>query len=232
MQQQLTDLVLRLQDAFASSLVSVVLYGSAAANDRDESFSDLNILCVLKHVTPTELMHAEPVWNWWRAFGNPTPLLFTEEEVHQSADSFPLEFRDMQERRRILYGIDLVADLKVEHTFYRAVLERELRVNLFRLRQKAAVVLSDPEALLRLCADSVSTFCVLGRHLLLASAAQAPVKRREIVAQIASQLKIDMAPMNTLLDVREGAADAIEPAALFARYLKTIESLVRHADQL
>ena len=36
-------------------LVSVILYGSAAAGEHHEHFSDLNVLCVLTHVTPAEL---------------------------------------------------------------------------------------------------------------------------------------------------------------------------------
>ena len=233
MQQQLTDLLAKLQNAFDTTLVSVILYGSAATGEHDAGFSDLNVLCVLKRVTPLELSQAEPVWTWWRERGYPSPLLLSEEEVSQSTDSFPLEFRDMSQQRKVLYGPDLIADLKVSHTYHRAVLERELRVNLLRLRQKAAAVLSNPEELLRLCAGSVTTFCVLGRHLLLASGAENEHGRRAVLAQLAERLKIDTAPLTKLLDVRESkAADGVEIQGLFAQYLMTIEAMVRHADQL
>ncbi len=223
-----------MQRAFDSSLVSVVLYGSAATGEQDSTFSDLNILCVLKRVTPVELGQAEPVWVWWRALGHPSPLLLSEEEVHNSTDSFPMEFRDMTEQRRVLYGPDLIADLKIEHTHYRTMLERELRVNLLRLRQKAAGVLSDPVKLLHLCAASASTFCVLGRHLLLASGAHVAPRRREIVAQLHERLKIDSAPLTVLLDLRESktGSGVDHPDELFRSYLGTIEAMVRHADQL
>ncbi len=233
MQQQLTDLLERLQGAFHTSLVSVILYGSGATGERDAGFSDLNVVCVLKQITPVELSQAEPVWSWWSALGHPAPLLLSEEEVHHSADSFPLEFRDMSERRKVLYGPDLIADLKIEHTHHRTILERELRVNLLRLRQKAAAILSDPAKLLHLCAESVTTFCVLGRHLLLASGATVEYRRREVVAQLHTRLKIDTEPLSRLLDVRETkAASGVDAQTLFAEYLKTIEAMVRHADQL
>ena len=93
----------------------------------------------------------------------------SEEEVHNSADCFPIEFRDMKDHRKVLYGVDVIADVKIDAKYYRAQIEHELRAKLFRLRQQGARVLSDPAPLLKLCVDSVSTFCVLGRHALVAA---------------------------------------------------------------
>ena len=48
MEKQLDDLIEKLKAAFGERIVSVVLYGSAAAGDWQERASDLNILCVLR----------------------------------------------------------------------------------------------------------------------------------------------------------------------------------------
>ena len=45
-------------------------------------------------------------------------------------------------------------------------------------------MLSDPDALLTLCLDSVSTFCVLGRHALLVSGIDAKNDRRALVQSV------------------------------------------------
>ena len=55
MDKLLAQLVERLQKAYGERLVSVVLYGSAAAGDHQAKFSDYNILCVLSEITPREL---------------------------------------------------------------------------------------------------------------------------------------------------------------------------------
>src|SRR5947208_1443902 len=120
MEQKLTALVERLKPAFGDRLTSVILYGSAAADDYHEHSSDLNILCVLSQLTPHELSQSEPVFRWWREQGNPPPLLLSEDEVHASTDSFPMEFHDMQEHRRVLLGRDIIADLVIDRSFYRA----------------------------------------------------------------------------------------------------------------
>lgn len=232
--EPLKELVGRLERAFSDRLVSVVLYGSGASGEHDVRFSDLNTLCVLKQITPRELSEGEPVIHWWRGQGNPSPLLMSEEEVSNSADSFPIEFRDMKERRRVLYGPDVIADLKVDQRNHRMLVEHELRAKLLRLRQQGASALSNPAKLLLLCTESVSTFCVLGRHALVAAGIDAKHERRAVVRQLAHATAADMSPLETLLDIREdkAGADPGDPGELFAQYLVCVQSLVAFVDRL
>lgn len=237
-EDQLKQLVARLENAYQDRLVSVILYGSGASDVHHNGFSDLNVLCVLKHVTPRELGDGEPIVRWWRERGHPSPLLMSEEEAHNSADSFPVEFHDMQERRKVLYGVDVIADLKIDSKYYRVELEHELRAKLFRLRQQAAGVLSDEAALMKLCLESVSTFCVLGRHALAIAQIDVPHERRAVVERLGIAMRVDMSPFVTLLDlrenknVRESANAAGAPAELFAAYLESVRKLVEFVDGL
>ena len=181
---ELKELVEKLERSVHDRLVAVILYGSAAGEDHHSQFSDLNVLVVLKEITPQELTESEPVLRWWRETGHPAPTMMSEEEVHRSSDCFPIEFRDMKDRRKVLYGIDVIEEVKVDARYYRAQIEHELRAKLFRLRQQGATVLSDPPALMKLCVDSVSTFCVLGRHALVAAGIDVKNERRAVVAQL------------------------------------------------
>ena len=60
---ELKELVAKLEHAYQDRLVSVVLYGSGASpsGNHNPNFSDLNVLCVLKQITPRELGEGEPV---------------------------------------------------------------------------------------------------------------------------------------------------------------------------
>jgi hypothetical protein len=229
---ELKELVTKLEQAYSGRLVSVILYGSGASAEHDQRFSDLNVLCVLKEITPRELADGEPVLNWWRQHGHPSPLLLSEAEVSHSADCFPIEFRDMKERRRVLYGIDVIAEMHIDMRHYRAQVEHDLRSKLLRLRQKGAGVLSDPAALLRLCVDSVATFCMLGRHALDVAGLKPKNERRAVVHQLAQTLKADMSPFELLLDLREdkSGAETGDPGELFAQYLVCIGRLVEFVD--
>ncbi len=234
MQKLLDELTERLKKQLGDRLVSVVLYGSAAEGDYQGPFSDLNILCVLRQVGVSELFSAEPVVRWWREKDNPSPLLLSEEEIRNSSDCFPVEFHDIQEQGRVLYGADPRPLIQIQDHFYRAEVEHELRAKLLRLRQKAAGVMHDRPLLLRLLADSVTTFCVLIRHSLALHGEARRRHKREIIEGAKDRFGIDPAPFLTLLDLRDSKAKArdIDPVVLLENYMKEIQAVVASVDAL
>lgn len=234
MQSVLDQLVARLTKAHGEQLVSVVLYGSAAAGEHDKNFSDINVLCILRQITPAELRASEPICNWWRAEGNPPPLLLSEHEVETSTDCFAMEFHDIKCHHRILAGKDVVSGLAVDDSFYRAQVERELRAKLLRLRTKAAGSLSDRELLARLLADSVSTFCVLFRHALLLHNVEAQPKKRAILEKCRETFGIDPAPFLQMLDAREEKVSLrkLDAESLLGSYLRECSIVIDAVDRL
>ena len=234
MEQVLSQLVERLKTAFSERLVAAVLYGSAAIGDWNEHSSDLNVLCVLDRLSAEEIEKSEPVFRWWRERGYPPPLLLTAQEVESSTDCFPMEFHDMQEHRRILYGTDVIASITVDKSFYRAQVEHELRAKQIRLRQKAAEVLRDQPRLLKLLTDSISTFCVLGRHALILSGSPPQWKKTDIVAALEKAVGKPFPAVNEILSIRAAGKKGSAGAALslFGGYLSETETLVRFVDGL
>ena len=167
---------------------------------------------------------------------HPAPVLLSETEVTHSADSFPIEFYDMKERRKVLFGVDVIEHLEVDTRNYRTQVEHELRSKLVRLRQHAGHVLSDGQALLTLCLNSSSTFCVLGRHALILGGVDAPPERHVVVRKLAELLKTDMSAFARLIEIREhkGGAAAMpdNPQAFFCAYLECIRKIVEYVDGL
>ncbi len=234
MERLLTQLVDRLKKAHGDRLKSVILYGSAAAGNHHAKFSDLNVVCVLSDVTPRELGESSAIVRWWREQGNPSPLMLTEEEVRDSTDCFPIEFHDIRERHRVLYGEDYAAGLVIDTCFYRAQVEHDLRAKLLRLRQRAAGVLGDKDLLRNLLAESLSTFCVLFRHALLLHGVEARFEKRELIDQARERFGIDATPLLKLLDLREEKIKPrdIDPVPLLADYMKQIYTVIEAVDHL
>jgi hypothetical protein len=234
MDKRLTQLVEKLQAAYGERLVSVVLYGSAAAGERHPRFSDFNVLCALTEITPRELGAGEDVFRWWREQGNPSPLLLTEAEVAASADCFAIEFHDIKRQHTVLYGKDVISGIEVDDSFYRAQVEHELRAKLLRLRQKAAGVLSDRSLLRRLLVDSFSTFCVLFRHALVLAGEEAPHRKREIIQRAAERFQFDPQPFEKMLDIREERIKPreVEPVSALASCMQGISAVIEAVDRL
>lgn len=233
MERLLNQLVEKLARAYGDRLVSVILYGSAAVGDHQGRYSDINIFCALSQVTARELADSAAAFAWWRELGNPAPLLMSCREIRESADCFPIEFHDIQERRRLLHGEDVMAGVRVDDRYYRALVEHELRAKLLRLRQKAAGVLDDRTLLLRLMAGSLSTFCVLARHVLRLRGLDAPWTKRDIVERAAEALGVDARAFRTLLDLREERVKPrdIDARALLESYLEEIATVIDAAER-
>ncbi len=234
MQSALDQIVDRLKTALGDQLISVILYGSAATGDLQKGYSDLNVLCVLSEITPRDLSHAAPVFRWWREQGNPAPLLLTRREFETSTDCFAIEFHDIREQHRILFGEDVVQELQIDDSFYRAQVEHELRAKLLRLRHKAAAVLADRQLLCRLLADSVSTFSVLFRHALILHGVEAPLPKREVIAKAAAYFNFSAEPFERLLDVRDGkpAGQDMDFEKLLADYMAQVSTVIDAVDRL
>jgi hypothetical protein len=234
MEKLLTQLIGKLQKAYGECLISIVLYGSAAAGDHHASFSDINILCVLSEISTRELAAGEEIFRWWREQGSPSPLLLTEHELATSTDCFAIEFHDIQRQHRLLHGKDVITSLFIDDGFYRAQVEHDLRAKLLRVRQKAAGMLSNPDLLRRMLLDSVSTFCVLFRHALILSGIDAPALKRDVIERAREAFAIDATPFEKLLDVREGRLKPrdVDPVVLLASYLKEISHVIDAVDKI
>ncbi len=101
---QFNDLIDDLKASHGANLVSVVLYGSAAAGDFVANASDYNLLVALEQIEPKDLRAAQAPMREWRKMGHPLPVYFTTGELQNAADVFPIEFHQMEKARVVLYG--------------------------------------------------------------------------------------------------------------------------------
>ncbi len=233
MERDLNEFVERMRKAHGDRLLSVVLYGSAATGEVHRDFSDVNVLCVLERIGVAELSASEPIVKWWRDLGQPAPLLLSEEEVRTSLDSFPMEFYDIREQGRLLHGADLLGTIQIQRRDYRAEIERELRGKLLRLRTKAAPLMHDKLALLRLLADAASTFGVLFRHALSLAGEPRPATKRETFVQAAVCFGFPSQAFVTLMDLREEKVKTrdLDAGALLTGCLESVEAVLAAVDR-
>ena len=232
MEAQLKELVDRLKSEVGNNLTAVVLYGSAVSGEFLAEHSDLNILCILGQAGARELEKLHAITEWWMRRGNPSPLVFTLDELRRSADVFAIELLDMKEKHRILFGSDFLAELEVPTGLHRVQVERELRTNWLRLRQSILVAPARDKARLGIMLSSNSTFCTLFRHALMALGQAKPASKREAVSAIASVTGGDPAAFHAILDLREGKRKEkeIDVDATLQGYVEFVEIGTDHVD--
>ena len=73
-----------LKTTHGKNLVSVVLYGSAAAGEHSSRHPDYNLLVVLEKIGPTDLKNAQAAVREWAKLGHNVPIYFTDPLVRRS----------------------------------------------------------------------------------------------------------------------------------------------------
>lgn len=234
MDELLQELTQRLSRDLGDRLLSLVLYGSAAAGDYDADCSDLNVLAILSAVGPAELESAYSTVDWWLRKKQPAPVLLSLDEIENGADAFAIEFYDIRQAYRVLHGRDVVQSIEVDASHHRHQVEHELRSRLVRLRERYLAMQRDRKALTALLSDSLPSFATLLRHAALLAGGSPQMKKREAIAEAAKRLGIDPAPFEEIITVRNGEkrlADR-EITPLFEAYLREIDKAARFVDRL
>jgi predicted nucleotidyltransferase len=225
-----------LRATHGSNLVSVTLYGSAAAGDFIPRYSDLNVLIVLDRITPAELRNSHAAIREWHRLGHPVPVYFTASEIKKAADVFPIEFHQMEKARKVLFGKDVLADLQISDEYLRHQVEYELRSKLMLLRRQYIPASADVDDLKGLMSESLASFASLFGAVLLLFGIDAPAAKHETVALTVQHLKIDGAPFEKIFNIRENnfelELNIVEANELFAQYLVQIESVIDAVDAL
>jgi hypothetical protein len=194
----------------------------------------LNLLCVLRDASYASLSKIADVVEWWRGQKHHPPLVLTPDELKASADTFSIEFIDMKQRHRVLYGEDVLSNLNVPMTLHRAQLEYELREKLFLLRQHFLTAGGDEKRLWEVMLNSLSSFTTLFRHVLLEMGEQTRKHSREAVAELAHRMNFDPSSFVQIMDVRAKAADRkqFRAADVASKYLAAIEQVTTAVDTM
>ncbi len=223
-----------LKSTHGRNLSSVILYGSAAAGDFIPHQSDYNILIALQRITPEDLRNAHACIREWARLGNPIPVYFTVSELQNAGDVFPIEFHQMSDARKVLYGTDVLANVVISDTFLRHQAEFELRSKLIQLRRQYIPASSSVDGLKKLMAESLPSFAALFRAVLILNGQHPPATKHEIIALTAQYLKIDGATFEKIFNIRENnfteVLDEKSANALFGQYLEQIELVINAVD--
>lgn len=236
MNHQFEALIDDLKSTHGRNLASVILYGSAAAGDFLPSQSDLNLLIALHRIAPEDLRNAHACVREWRRLGHPVPVYFTVSELKNAADVFPIEFHQMEIARKVLYGKDVLAELKIDDHYLRHQAEYELRSKLIYLRRKYIPVSNSIEGLCRLMAESLPSFAAVFRAILILDGTEPPATKHEIVAMTVERVGLDGIVFEKIFNIRENnfaaRLDEIGANELFGQYMAQIEKVIDSVDSI
>ncbi|HEX4683440.1 MAG TPA: nucleotidyltransferase domain-containing protein [Gemmatimonadaceae bacterium] len=229
----LDELVTQLRAAYGTGLRSVVLYGSAAGGEHIAKRSDYNVLVIVDALDPGRLAAASATSRAWAEARNPAPLTMTLSEWRGSSDIFPMEYADILERHKVLFGDAPFDGIRVERSDLRLQLEQEAMGKLLKLRQGVLAAGNDGQRQLELLAASASAIMIIFRSVVRLHGGVAPTDNVALVGDVAGRAGFDAEPFARVVRHVRGEA-TLKPAdvaPVLAGYLRGMEQLVAYLDR-
>jgi hypothetical protein len=233
MAMKLDELVPQLRGAYGETLRSVVLYGSAVAGEHIAKKSDYNILVILDTVPLDRLAAVGAVLRAWSEAGNPAPMTFTSAEWKSSSDVFPMEYADILERHKVLFGDDPTTGVSVSRSDLRLQVEQQALGKLLHMRRAAMAVGDDGGEQLKVLEVSLSAIMVVFRGVARLQGELPPQDYAELATLVGSRAGFDPAPMQRVVKHVRGTEKLKKEDAqrVLAAYLGALERLVAYLDQ-
>lgn len=233
MAMTLDELVSQLRSAYGQTLQSVMLYGSTVAGERIPKKSDYNVLVILDAVPLDRLAAVGAVLRSWGEAGNPPPMTFTSAEWKSSADVFPMEYADILEKHRVLYGDDATRGITVSRSDLRLQVEQQALGKLLHLRRGAMAAGDDSKEQLALIEASLSALMVVFRGVLRLDGEIPPQDYATLSANVARMAGFDSIPFQRAVEHVRGTTKIKreDAGAILAGYMAGMEALVAWLDK-
>lgn len=139
--QKINKFTQEIKNIFDKRLKSVFIYGSKAHLENVENESDLNLMIIVENLTGEDLKNcSKPVKKWMGEHNffdknkNPMPVFMGEKEWFNSSDVYAMEYFDIKENHKIIYGENLVSGLNIKKEDLRLECESEMKNLLMRFR--------------------------------------------------------------------------------------------------
>lgn len=220
--------------AFGNDLVSLIIYGSAAAGYYLKGKSDINLLVVLTPEGASRLEDAFETVRRWRRRNVAVPWVMTKYFIESSRDVYPIEFLNLKYNHIVLFGEDVLRSLDFKPEDLRLQIERELKGKLILLREGYLENRGKVKPSGQLIARSITAFIAIFKALVYLKQPSVPADGRETIKALSRYFDFDANIFLKCLDIKEGK-DELPPkdvTVFFRQYLKEVEKFCDLIDAI
>lgn len=219
---------------YPDNIHSIHLTGSTVTDDYHEKTSDISSIVVLEKMDLRFVEFLAPLGKKYRKKGISAPLIMTPEYIRTSLDVFPIEFLDFKHIHETVFGEDILQGLTVSNRDLRQQCEREVKSRLIGLRQGYISSMGDRQELTGRLTGSISGYIPLFRGIICLLGRERPVRKHDVIAELASATGVDTAIFRKVLDMKRGRLQPSkeEIDTIFEEYYDATEKIGEIIDDL
>lgn len=212
-----------LQHIFGDRLEAFLAYGHAGASPAPS-------VALVRTLTADDLVACAGRAATWHRGGAATPLLLTRDEFAGSLDAFPIEYGEIIDTHRLLFGVDPFAGLSIRPDDLRRACEVQVKSHLLHMRENFVECGGRPSAVASLVTESAPAFALLLRRLAQLDGYPAAT-HADLGAFAGQRPRLDPRVVGDVLALGGGTANTgVDAARLFPGYLAAVEQLAQFID--
>ncbi len=230
--KNLDNFIEELKTKLGDNLVSVIAFGSKA--NVEDAKNNLNLMIVTNTLNAENLYEiSKPVKKWVKA-KNPVPVIMNKEEWYSSFDVYAIEYSDIKDNYRIIYGEDLVPSIPVNKYFLRLQCESELKSLLLKYKNNFLLNIKSDKEMKKVLDHVIKTLLVIFRAVLRLHDRSVPYRAVDIIEFTADYLSFNKIVMSKLAKVKYENDDYTKQELIFieAELLKDIQNMLKQVDAM
>lgn len=230
--KNLDKFIEELKNTLGDNLLSVIAFGSQA--NVEDAKSNLNLMIVTDQLTAENLYDiSKPVKKWVKA-KNPIPVIMNKDEWYSSFDVYAIEYADIKENHRIIYGDDLVQTICINKYFLRLQCESELKSLLLKYKNNFLMNVKSDREMKKLLNNVIKTLLVIFRSILRLHDSAVPYRAVDIIEFASNYLSFNKIVMSKIAKVKYENEDYTKQELLFieAELVKDIQNILKQVDAM
>uniref|UniRef100_UPI004026D511 hypothetical protein n=1 Tax=Candidatus Stercorousia sp. TaxID=3048886 RepID=UPI004026D511 len=230
--KNLDKFVDELKNTLGENLLSVIAFGSQA--NVEDAKSNLNLMIVTNELTAENLYDiSKPVKKWVKG-KNPIPVIMNRDEWYSSFDVYAIEYADIKENYRIIYGEDLIPTISINKYFLRLQCESELKSLLLKYKNNFLMNVKSDREMKKLLNNVIKTLLVIFRSVLRLHDSAVPYRAVDIIEFASNYLSFNKIVMSKIAKVRYENEDYTKQELLFieAELVKDIQNILKQVDAM
>ena len=225
--KNLDKFVEELKNTLGENLLSVIAFGSQA--NVEDAKSNLNLMIVTNELTAENLYDiSKPVKKWVKG-KNPIPVIMNRDEWYSSFDVYAIEYADIKENYRIIYGEDLIPTISINKYFLRLQCESELKSLLLKYKNNFLMNVKSDREMKKLLNNVIKTLLVIFRSVLRLHDSAVPYRAVDIIEFASNYLSFNKIVMSKIAKVRYEKQELL---FIEAELVKDIQNILKQVDAM
>ncbi len=224
----------KMVNLLGENIKSIVVFGSAIGRDFVPKKSNVNLLIVCERVGLTDLRKSLKLVSEGRKKGIVAPLFLTQTHMDTSSDVFPIEFLDMKDFHKVIYGEEVFDSLDIGTENLRLECEEQLKGKLIRLRQAYLEIGTNAKLIQSVLVESLTSLIPVFRAMLRLKEREVSMEKGKVIHAVAEEFGVEKEVFSQVLEIKLGKEkirkDMMEN--FFGRYLAEVEKLGIVVDKL